>query len=81
MKVQPVEAERDTVDYSVGQRPIHGAYEPPNRIPQFRPRPKVHQTQPSKRRPQYATITKEATQSTSTEATANSLSADAKKSN
>lgn len=81
MKGPLVEVERDTMDYSVGQRPINETYEPPNPIPQFRARPKLHQTQPSTRRPVYTTITKESTQGTSAEASANSRAADAKKSN
>ena len=57
MKEQPVEVGRSAVDYSIGQRPIHDTYEPPNPIPQFRPRPKIHQSQPPIKRPVYSTIT------------------------
>ena len=58
MKEQHVEVGRSAVDYSVGQRPIHDTYEPPNPIPQFRQRPKLHQAQPPIKRPAYSVITK-----------------------
>ena len=80
MKEEPIEVERNTVDYSVGQRPIHEAYEPPNPIPQFRPRPKLHQAQPTTRKRSYPTITTQLTQSPGSEVSAGSRAADSKKS-
>jgi hypothetical protein len=80
MKEQPIETERNAIDYSVGQRPIHEIYEPPNPIPRFRPRPKLHQAQPSTSRPAYP-ITKKLMQDTSSAGTVDSQAADSKKSN
>ena len=65
MKEQPVEVGRSAVDPSVRQRPIHDTYEPPNPIPQFRPRPKLQQAQPPIKRPAYSTITKRLTKEVS----------------
>ena len=79
MKEQPVEVGRSAVDYSIGQRPVHDTYEPPNPIPQFRPRPKVHQAQPPIKRPAYSTITKRLTKEVSAEASANTQTAESKK--
>ena len=81
MKEQPIEIGRSPVDYSVGQRPIHETYEPPNPIPQFRPRPKLYQAQPPTRRPAYPTITKKMTQDTPSEVSTDSQTANSKKSN
>ena len=81
MKEQPIEVGRSAVDYSVGQRPIHETYEPPNPIPQFRPRPKLQQAQPPTKRPAYPTITRKLTQNTAPETSASSKTAGAKKSN
>lgn len=79
MKEQPVEVGRSAVDYSIGQRPVHDTYEPPNPIPQFRPRPKVHQAQPPIKRPAYSTITKRLTKEVSAEASADPQTVDSKK--
>ena len=79
MKEQPVETKENGVDYSVGQRPIHQTYEPPNPIPQFRPRPRWHQARLPTRRPTSA-ITRKLMQTTSPEATGGSPSADSQKS-
>ncbi|RKU34555.1 hypothetical protein C6496_19590 [Candidatus Poribacteria bacterium] len=81
MKEQPVEVGRSAVDYSIGQRPIHDTYEPPNPIPQFRPRPKIHQAQPSIKRPAYSTITQRLTKEGMPEAAAKPQTAVSKKSN
>ena len=81
MKEQPVGVGRSAVDYSVGQRPIHNIYEPPNPIPQFRARPKVQQAEPPIKRPAYSTITKRLTKEVSTEASADPQKAERKKSN
>ena len=85
MKEQPVGVGRDPIDHSVGQRPIHETYEPPDPIPQFRPRPKLQQAQPSPtkvptKRPRVPTITTKRTQAASPEATKGSQAADSKKS-
>ena len=80
MKDQSVDIERSPVDYSIGQRPIHETYEPPNPIPQFRPRPKLHQAQVSTRRPAYPTITKKPAQDVPSEVSTDSQTADLKKS-
>ena len=80
MKEQPVEVGRSAVDYSVGQRPVHDTYEPPNPIPQFRPRPKVHQAQPPIKRPAYSTITQRLTKEVSAKASADPQTAVSKKS-
>ena len=82
MKEQPIEVGRSAIDYSVGQRPINETYEPPNPIPQFRPRPKLQQAQappPSTKRPGYPTITKKLAQGAPPEVSANSKVADSKK--
>ena len=79
MKEQPVEVGRSAVDYSIGQRPIHDTYEPPNPIPQFRPRPKIHQAQPPIKRPAYSTITKQLTKEGMPEASAKPQRAVSKK--
>jgi len=81
MKEQPVGVGRSAVDYSVGQRPIHDTYEPPNPIPQFRPRLKVHQAQPPIKRPAYSTITQRLTKEGVPEASAKPQTAQSKKSN
>ena len=79
MKEQPVEVGRSAVDYSVGQRPIHDTYEPPDPIPQFRPRPRVQQAEPPIKRPAYSAITKRLTKEVSTEASVDPQTAAAKK--
>ena len=79
MKEQPVEVGRSAVDYSVGQRPVHDTYEPPNPIPQFRPRPKIHQAQPPIKRPAYSTITKRLTKEVSAKASADTQTVESKK--
>lgn len=83
MKEQHVEVGRSAVDYSIGQRPIHDTYEPPNPIPQFRQRPKLHQAQPPIKRPAYSVITKGLTKEGSPQASAKTApkTADSKKSN
>ena len=81
MKEQPVEVGRSAVDYSVGQRPVHDTYEPPDPIPQFRPRPKVYQAQPPIKRPAYSTITQRLTKERVPEASAQPQTAEPKKSN
>lgn len=82
MKEQPVGVGRDPIDHSVGQRPINETYEPPNPIPQFRPRPKLQQAQPPPtRRPAYATLTKKLAKGAPAEGAADSRVADSKKSN
>ena len=78
MKEQSVKNERSPVDYAIGQRPIHETYEPPNPIPQFRPRPKLHQSQVPARRPAYPPITKQP-QNTPSEASTGSQAAGSKK--
>ena len=80
MKDQSVDIERSPLDYSIGQRPIHETYEPPNPIPQFRPRPKLHQSQVPARRPAYPSITKKSAQDTPSEASTASQAAASKKS-
>ena len=79
MKEQSVKNERSPVDYAIGQRPIHETYEPPNPIPQFRPRPKLHQSQVPARRPAYPPITKQPPQNTPSEASTGSQAAGSKK--
>ena len=37
MKEQPVESREYVLGHSIGQRPIHTIYEPPEPLPQFRP--------------------------------------------
>ena len=80
MKDQSVDIERSPLDYSIGQRPIHETYEPPNPIPQFRPRPKLHQSQVPTRRPAYPTITKKSAQATPSAASTDLQTADSEKS-
>lgn len=81
MKEQPVGVGRDPIDYSVGQRPIHETYEPPDPIPQFRPRPKLQQAQPPPtKRPGFPTITTKRTQAASPETAKSVQAADSKKS-
>ena len=47
MKEQPIETREHVIGHSIGQRPIHTTYEPPEPLPQFRPRPKLSpQSQP-----------------------------------
>ena len=79
MKEQPVEVGRSAVDPSVRQRPIHDTYEPPNPIPQFRPRPKLHQAQPPIKRPAYSTITKRLTKEVSPKVSADPKAANSQK--
>ncbi len=79
MKEQPVEVGRSAVDYSIGQRPVHDTYEPPNPIPQFRPRPKLHQAQPPIKRPAYSTITQRLTKEVSAKASTDPRTAASKK--
>lgn len=79
MKAQSDKIERSPVDYSIGHRPIHETYEPPNPIPQFRPRPKLHQVQISTRRPAYPQIAKQPAQSTPPEVSTGSQTAGSKK--
>ncbi len=81
MKEQPLGIGRSAVDYAVGQRPVHDTYEPPNPIPQFRPRPKVHQAQPPIKRPAYSTITQPLTTQGPPEASAAPQTAQPKKGN
>ncbi|MDE0423734.1 MAG: hypothetical protein OXN25_02570 [Candidatus Poribacteria bacterium] len=81
MKEQPVGVGRSAVDYSVGQRPVHNTYEPPNPIPQFRARPKIHQAEPSIKRPAYSTITQRLTKTGVPETSADPLTAESKKNN
>ena len=78
MKEQPVGVGRSAIDYSVGQRPVHNTYEPPNPIPQFRARPKIHQGEPPIKRPAYSTITQRLTKQVSTEASLDPQKADVK---
>ncbi len=80
MKEKPIDIERSPLDYSIGQRPIHETYEPPNPIPQFRPRPKLHQSQVPARRPAYPTVTKPSAQATPSKASTDSQTAGSKKS-
>ncbi len=81
MKEQPVGVGRDPIDHSVGQRPINETYEPPNPIPQFRPRPKLQQAQPPPtRRPGYPTLTKKLAQEAQPEVSTDSRVANPKKS-
>ena len=80
MKEQPVGVGRDPIDHSVGQRPIHETYEPPDPIPQFRQRPKLQQAQPPPtKRPGFPTITTKRTQAASPEATKDSQAVNSKK--
>ena len=80
MKEQPVGVGRDPIDYSVGQRPIHETYEPPDPIPQFRPRPRLQQAHaPPTKRPGFPTITTKRTQAASPEATKDSQAVNSKK--
>ena len=46
MKEQPVESGEYVLGHSIGQRPIHTTYEPPEPLPQFRPRPKLSPVSP-----------------------------------
>ena len=82
MKEQPIGIGKDPIDHSVGQRPINETYEPPNPIPQFRPRPKLQQAQPPPtRRPGHPTLTKKLAQEARPEVPTNSRVADSQKSN
>lgn len=72
MKEQPLETREHVIGHSVGQRPIHTTYEPPEPLPQFRARPKINQSQPTVRtRTPVSTPTKLA-QNTSIEVPAKS---------
>ena len=80
MKEQPVGVGRDPIDYSVGQRPIHENYEPPDPIPQFRPRPKLQHAQPLPvKRPGFSSITTKRSQMASPETAKVSQAAGSKK--
>lgn len=50
MKEQPVDTQTAVQEHPVAQRPIHASYEPPDPVPQFRPRPKLRQAPASTRR-------------------------------
>lgn len=50
MKEQPVDSQTAVQEHPVAQRPIHASYEPPDPVPQFRPRPKLRQAPVSTRR-------------------------------
>lgn len=50
MKEQPLDTQAAVQEHPVAQRPIHASYEPPNPVPQFRPRPKLRQAPVSTRR-------------------------------
>ncbi len=53
MKEQQTEIQSEVIEQSVGQRPIHVSYEPPEPLPQFRRRPKLRHTSVSTRRRLY----------------------------
>ena len=71
MKEQPTENKEHVIGHSIGQRPIHTAYEPPGPLPQFRPRPKVSpaspQPQPVPKRLLHVASAVKSTQKTSSE--------------
>lgn len=50
MKEQPVDTPTAVQEHPVAQRPVHASYEPPEPVPQFRPRPKLRQAPVSTRR-------------------------------
>ena len=79
MKEQPVGVGRDPIDYSVGQRPIQETYEPPDPIPQFRPRPRLQQPPPVKK-PRFPSTMTGRAQVAPPKATKDSQAADSKKS-
>ena len=72
MKEQPVESREHVLGHSIGQRPIHTTYEPPEPLPQFRPRPKLSpvssQPQPVPKRLLHVASAVKSTQKASSEA-------------
>ena len=72
MKEQPIENREHVIGHSIGQRPIHATYEPPEPLPQFRPRPKLSpassQPQPVPKRLLHVASAVKSTQRTSSEA-------------
>ncbi len=50
MKEQPLDIQAAVQEHSVAQRPVHASYEPPDPVPQFRPRPRLRQAPASTRR-------------------------------
>lgn len=80
MKEQPIETEENSVEHSVGQRPIHATYEPPRPLPQFRARPKLSQGQPATKKQAPASMTVKPEQDISPEVAVDSGSAAPKKS-
>ena len=79
MKEQPLETREHVIGHSIGQRPVHTAYEPPGPLPQFRARPKLGQPQPAPKKRTPASTAAKLAQNTSIEVPAGSKTTDAKK--